>query len=142
MFPASTHPHPCHSFPRNSLKFQERPFAVRVDPHDVIIRRETIVNKFLISLLAGAGALVATSAQAAPLSPVAPVIDSGVENVRMVCNEFGRCWRERGPRYVYRDSYNYYGYAPRYRYRHHHGPGVHFNAPGVSIGIGAGHHHW
>lgn len=97
------------------------------------------MNKLLISLLAGAGALVATGAQAAPLSPVAPVIDSGVENVRMVCNEYGRCWRERGPRYVYRDSYNYYG--PRYGYRHYdRGPGVRFNAPGVSIGIGG--HRW
>jgi len=97
------------------------------------------MNKFLISLLAGAGALVATSAQAAPLSPVAPMIDGGIENVRMVCDQFGRCWRERGPRYVYRDSYNYYG--PRHHRRHyHHGhaPGVHLNAPGVSIGIGGG----
>lgn len=99
------------------------------------------MNKIMISLIAGAGALVATGAQAAPLSPVAPVIDSGVENVRMVCNEFGRCWRERGPRAYYRDSYNYYG--PRYGHRHYHrGPGVHFNAPGISFGIGGGRHHW
>jgi hypothetical protein len=99
------------------------------------------MNKLLISLLAGAGALVATSAQAAPISPVAPALDSGVENVRLVCNEFGRCWNTRGPRYVYGDSYNYYGdYGPRYRhgYRHYREPGVHFNAPGVSIGIGGG----
>jgi hypothetical protein len=100
------------------------------------------MNKVLISLLAGAGALVATSAQAAPLSPVAPMIDSGVENVRMVCDQFGRCWRERGPRYVYRDSYNYYE-PRRYRhYRHHDRPGVQFNAPGISFGFGGGHHRW
>jgi|SRR5687768_2216982 hypothetical protein len=100
------------------------------------------MNKLLISLLAGAGALVATSAQAAPLSPVAPVLDNGVENVRLVCDQFGRCWRQRGPRVVYHDSYNYYG-GPRYGYRHYdRGPGVHFNAPGVSIGIGGGHRHW
>ena len=100
------------------------------------------MNKLAVSLLAGAAALVVgSSAQAAPLSPVAPVIDNGVENVRLVCNEFGRCWRQRGPRVVYGDSYNYYG--PRYRYRHYdRGPGVHFNAPGVSIGIGGGYHHW
>jgi hypothetical protein len=74
------------------------------------------------------------------------VLDNGIENVRMVCDEYGRCWRERGPRRVIieRDSYNYYG-GPRYGYgsgyghRHHHsGPGVQFNAPGVSVGIGAG----
>ena len=102
------------------------------------------MNKLAIALFAGAAALVAGSAQAAPLSPTAPVVDNGIENVRMVCNEFGRCWRERGPRRVIieRDSYNYYG-GPRYGYRHHHhhhgyGPGVHFNAPGVSVGIGTG----
>src|SRR5688572_3343525 len=107
------------------------------------------MNKIAVSLLAGAAALIATSAQAAPLSPVAPVTDGGIENVRMVCDNFGRCWRERGPRRVIieRDSYNSYNsYEPSYGYRRHHhhhsGPGVHFNAPGVSIGIGGGHRHW
>jgi hypothetical protein len=69
-----------------------------------------------------------------------------VENVRMICNENGRCWRERrGSRTVIiersRDSYNY---APR-RHRHYHhdrGPGVGIHAPGVSIGIGGGGHRW
>ncbi len=44
---------------------------------------------------------------------MAPVIDNGIENVRMVCDEYGRCWRERGPRRVIieRDLYNYYGRA-------------------------------
>jgi hypothetical protein len=108
--------------------------------------RNTIMNKLAVLLLAGAGALVAGSAQAAPLSPVAPVLDNGIENVRMVCDEYGRCWRERGPRRVIieRDSYNYV--EPRYGYRRHHyrEPGVHFNAPGVSIGIGGGggYHRW
>jgi hypothetical protein len=105
------------------------------------------MNKLAVLLLAGAGALVAGSAQAAPLSPVAPALDNGIENVRMVCNEDGRCWRERGSRRVIieRDSYNYV--EPRYRHRRHHyhdhhGPGVQFNAPGVSIGVGGGHHRW
>jgi hypothetical protein len=100
------------------------------------------MTKLGISLLAGAAALVAGSAQAAPLSPIAPVTDGGIENVRMVCDEYGRCWRERGPRRVIieRDSYNYYG-GPRHRHhhRHHSAPGVQFNAPGVSIGVGGGH---
>jgi hypothetical protein len=111
--------------------------------------RNPLMNKLAISLLAGAAALVAGSAQAAPLSPAAPAIDSGIENVRMVCDEYGRCWRQRGARRVIieRDSYNYYGGGPRYGYgsghyghRHHYhsGPGVQFNAPGVSVGIGAG----
>jgi hypothetical protein len=103
------------------------------------------MTKLGISLLAGAAALVAGSAQAAPLSPIAPVTDGGIENVRMVCNEYGRCWRERGPRRVIieNDSYNSYNYYGGPRYRHHgyydSAPGVHFNAPGVSIGIGGGH---
>ena len=105
-----------------------------------------MMNKLAVSLLAGAAALVAgSSAQAAPLNPVAPVLDNDIQNVRMVCNEWGRCWRERGKRRVIieRDSYNYYGPRHRYRHRHrHHGPGVQFNAPGVSIGIGSGHHRW
>src|SRR5262245_40083914 len=98
------------------------------------------MNKIAVSLLAGAGALFAVStAQAAPLMPTTPSVDNGVENVRLVCNEFGRCWRTRGPQYYYGsdayDSYNYY--EPRY-YRRHYGPGVQFNGPGVHFGIGVG----
>jgi hypothetical protein len=96
--------------------------------------------KLAVPLLAGTAALFAAGgAQALPLVPTAPVVDDGVENVRLVCNEWGRCWQTRGPRYHYRgyDSYNYYG--PRYRHRHYgYGPGVQFNAPGVHFGIGVG----
>jgi hypothetical protein len=102
------------------------------------------MNKLAVSLLIGAGALfVAGTAQAAPLAPTAPVVDDGIENVRLVCNEWGRCWQTRGPRHYYGDSYNSYNsynsYEPSYRYRrHHYGPGVQFNAPGVQFGIGVG----
>jgi hypothetical protein len=98
----------------------------------------TIMTKLGVSLLAGAGALfIVSTAQAAPLMPTAPAVDNGVENVRLVCNDWGRCWRTGGPRYYYRDSYNYY--EPRYYRRHYHrGPGVQFNAPGVSFGFGVG----
>ena len=106
------------------------------------------MKKLAVSLLAGAAALVAaSSAQAAPLSPATPTLDNGIENVRMVCNEWGRCWREPGRRVIIDNSYNYY--EPGYRYRrgyyngyYNPGPGVHFNAPGVSIGIGGGYHSW
>jgi hypothetical protein len=96
------------------------------------------MTKLAVSLLAGAGALfVASTAQAAPLMPKAPAVDNGVENVRLVCNEWGRCWQTRGPRYFYGDSYSYY--EPRYYHRHHYyGPGVQFNAPGVHFGFGVG----
>ena len=55
------------------------------------------------------------AASAGPLSNGLAVIpDNGIENVRMICNEYGRCWRERGQRRVIiDDSYNY---APRERY--------------------------
>ena len=112
----------------------------------------TNMKKLAISLLAGAAALVAGSAQAAPLSPMTPTLDNGIENVRMVCDESGRCWRERGQRRVIiqRDSYNYYepsyvqrrqGYYDQGHYDqgyHNQGPGVQFNAPGVSFGFGGG----
>lgn len=61
---------------------------------------------------------------------------NGIENVRVVCNEWGRCWQTRGPRY-YSDSYNYYEPSYRYHRRHYHrGPGVHLDAPGVHFGFG------
>jgi hypothetical protein len=93
-------------------------------------------------MAAGAAALFATAASAAPLS-ISPVAsESNIQNVRMVCNEDGRCWRERGERRVIiRESRDSYGYAPRERYYERRGyvahePGIGFRAPGVSIGIG------
>lgn len=105
------------------------------------------MNKLTVSLLVGAAALFVSSAQAAPLTNGMPSIGNGVENVRMVCNENGRCWRERrGSRTVIidrsRDSYNH---GPR-RHRHHGdrhghgGPGIGIQVPGVSIGVGGGGH--
>jgi hypothetical protein len=90
----------------------------------------------------GATALFATTATAAPLivdASVAP--DSNIQNVRMVCNEYGRCWREHGSRRVIiRKSYGYD--RPRERYIERRGyedrGGIGFRAPGVSVGIGTG----
>jgi hypothetical protein len=99
------------------------------------------VNKLAITLAVGASALFVTAATAAPLSNgLTTLPDSNVEKVRMVCNEDGRCWRERSERRVIiRDSY---GYAPRERYierrRGYDEGGVRFRAPGVSVGIGTG----
>ena len=60
---------------------------------------------------------------------------------RMVCNEEGRCWRERGERRVIvRERRDSYRYAPRERYIERGGyeerGGIGFRAPGVSVGIG------
>jgi hypothetical protein len=101
------------------------------------------MKKLVISLMAGAGALLATSAFAAPLSNgIAVLPDSNVEQVRMVCNANGRCWRERSERRVIiRESY---GSADRGRHYRHRGydrgdrGGVAIRAPGVSVGIGTG----
>jgi hypothetical protein len=70
---------------------------------------------------------------------VAP--ESEIQNVRMVCNEDGRRWRERGERRVIiRDPRDSYGYAPRARYIERRGyeerGGIGLRAPGVSVGIG------
>jgi hypothetical protein len=113
------------------------------------------VKTFLISAAVGVTALVASQARAADAlstttefyADEAPV----VENVRMVCNEFGRCWREpRRRAVIIDDSYN----APRERYierryyddhryyndRPRAGVGIH--APGVSVGVGVGGDRW
>src|SRR6266404_8733754 len=100
------------------------------------------MNKIAISFAVGASALFATAATAAPLTAnqlVAP--ESNIQNVRMVCNENGRCWRERGERRVIiRDPSDSYGYSPRERYIERRGyeerGGIGFRAPGVSVGIG------
>ena len=102
------------------------------------------MNNLVISLAVGASALFVTGASAAPLSAgqsVAP--QSNIHNVRMVCDENGRCWRERSERRVIiRDPSDSYGYAPRERYIERRGydedrgGGIGFRAPGVSVGIG------
>jgi len=101
-------------------------------------------------LFLAAGTLIATSASAAPLlnqgnSLVQPAL---TENVRLVCDEYGRCYRTRGPRYVerryYGDSYVYgrrayvepgYGYAqPGYGY----GGGYYGGGPSIGFSFGTG----
>jgi hypothetical protein len=95
-----------------------------------------------ITLAAAASTLLVSAASAAPVSAnvlVTPASD--VQNVRMVCNEDGRCWRERSEhRVIIRDGRDAYGYAPRERYIERRGyddrGGIGFSVPGVSVGIG------
>lgn len=93
-----------------------------------------------ISLMAGAGALLATSAFAAPLSNgITALPDGNIEQVRMVCNERGRCWRERSERRVIvRESYGYDRGRRGRGYDDGRRDGVAIRAPGVSVGIGSG----
>ena len=100
------------------------------------------MNKVIIALAFGASALFATTAaSAAPLSNGITVMpDNGIENVRMVCDESGRCWRQRGGRRVIvEDSYN--SYEPRERYierRGYYNDGYYNSGPSVGVGVGPG----
>jgi hypothetical protein len=111
------------------------------------------MKTFTITILASAAsALLMTAASAVPLSTGASVVagsaarDSNIQNVRMVCNEDGRCWHQRGERRVIiREHRDAYDYAPRERYIERRGyedrnyedrGGIGIRAPGVSVGIG------
>ena len=103
-----------------------------------------------IALLAGAAALSAGSARASDV-----YVSDGyanpdlVQQVRLVCDEYGNCYRTRGgARVIVRDSYNY---APRERYYERRTyrdyddsprAGVGIRAPGVSVGVGVGSDRW
>jgi hypothetical protein len=96
-----------------------------------------------IALLAGAAALSVGSARASDI-----YVSDGyanpdlVQQVRLVCDQDGNCYRSRGgARVIVRDSYNYYPrdrYYERRVYRNYDEPraGVGIRAPGVSVGIG------
>ena len=88
--------------------------------------------------LFGIGLMV--PAVAMPVGALAVDTTSNVEQVRLVCDEYGRCFRSRGPRYGYGGGYDRgygrggYGYGgPRYERRGYYGGG-----PSVSFGFGGG----
>ncbi|HXH42578.1 MAG TPA: hypothetical protein VNK51_01875 [Bradyrhizobium sp.] len=100
-----------------------------------------------IALLAGVGALAAASgAKASDIYQSSEYTNADlVQQVRLVCDDSGRCYRTRsGSRVVVRDSYNSMPrdrYYERRTYRHYDdGPraGVGIRAPGVSVGVGVG----
>ena len=77
------------------------------------------MNKIKLLVVAAAlcGSLTMTAATAMPIAPVPANSAANVEQVRMVCNAYGRCWWR--PNYY--GGYRAYGYYPRHRYwRHHH----------------------
>lgn len=111
-----------------------------------------MMKTVMIALLAGVGALAAaTGAKASDIYTSSEYTNPDlVQQVRLVCDDAGRCYRTRsGTRVIVRDSYNY---MPRERYyerRTYHrdwddGPraGVGIRAPGVSVGIGVGDDRW
>ena len=112
------------------------------------------MRKISIALLAGAGVLFANSAVAADVftndATYLGMNQPNVEQVRLVCDESGRCYRSRGSRrVVIQQGYDSYNYAPRERYIERRGyyddqphSGIGFGAPGVSIGVGVGNGRW
>lgn len=106
------------------------------------------MRKLAIALLAGTGALFVGSANASDIYSTGEYANSDLlQQVRMVCDEDGRCYRSRGgSKVIIGDSYNY---APRERYIERRsyrddGPraGVGIRAPGVSVGVGVGNDRW
>jgi hypothetical protein len=106
------------------------------------------MNKIIISLAVGATALFASAASAAPLSNGLSVMpDTGIEKVRMVCDEYGRCWRRGARRVVIQENYapgyveprGYYGRGGYYDGGYYNsGPGVGIGVGPVGVGIGFG----
>jgi hypothetical protein len=118
-----------------------------------VSREEDEMRTFAIALLAGAGALSVGSANASDIYTTSEYSNPDlVQQVRMVCDDSGRCYRTRGGSRVivqegYRDSYN--SYEPRARYYerrtyrdYNDGPSVGIRAPGVSVGVGVGNDRW
>jgi hypothetical protein len=108
------------------------------------------MRKIAIGLLAGAGALLTSSANATDVYSGNEYTNSDlIQQVRMVCDDDGRCYRTRSrSRVIVRDSY---AYAPRERYIERRryrdwddGPraGVGIRAPGVSVGVGVDNDRW
>jgi len=109
------------------------------------------MRTFTIALLAGVGALAAaSSANAADLYTTSEHTSPDlVQEVRLVCDDAGNCYRTRGgARVIVRDSYAAY---PRERYYERRsyrdwddGPraGVGIRGPGVSVGVGVGGDRW
>ncbi|ABD87786.1 hypothetical protein [Rhodopseudomonas palustris] len=94
--------------------------------------------KSLVLAAATATALFASAASAAPLAaPSLGTTASGTEQVRLVCDEYGRCFRSRPryvePRYGYRGGYR--GGYERRGYGHRQG---YYGGGGPSIGFGFG----
>ena len=88
----------------------------------------------MLASLAAAGTIVTSAASAMPLSNLSATVqsDEAIQEVRLVCNEWGRCWRT-GPRYGYYAPRAYYG--PRYGYygRPYRPYGYYGGGPGVGF---------
>src|SRR5215210_5650742 len=105
--------------------------------------------KTILSIIGGT-ALLASAASAAPLNSmtIGHLETSHIDQVRLVCNEYGRCWRTPGPRYGYR-TYDDDGYYARRGYSYDGGPSYYsgpayggYYGGGPSIGFSFGTRGW
>ncbi len=102
------------------------------------------MKSFAIALLAGVGALsIGSAARASDIYTSTEFSNPDlVQQVRLVCDDAGRCYRTNGgSRVIVRDSYNYMPrerHIERREYRDWDSPraGVGIRAPGVSVGVG------
>ena len=101
------------------------------------------MKDMVISLALGAGAIFAFSAaDAAPLTKgLAMLPNDNIENVRLVCDQYGQCYRTRGGRRVIYGG----GYGGGYDRGYYGGPGYYGGGPGYygggygpSVGVGIG----
>jgi hypothetical protein len=98
---------------------------------------------FSLALLAASaiGAVSIGSASAMPFANPASAQESMVQDVRVVCDRFGRCYntnRNYGNRYGnrYGNGYgNRYGYRGNRAYGYHRGPSVGIGVGPVGIGV-------
>ncbi len=101
--------------------------------------RKTLLR---LALTAGASLLGIGAVSAFPVAPLGEVA-TNVEQVRVVCDQWGRCWRT-GPRYRYGyygpRRYGHYGYYGRpygyYGGPYAYGPGIGFGGPGFGFRFG------
>lgn len=90
------------------------------------------MRKTALAAAAAISALMTTGAFAAPLT-AAPTQGAGsanIEQARLVCNDAGRCWHTRGPRYYSDDGVvirHRYDYDRPYYRDYDRGPGIGFS---------------
>lgn len=97
---------------------------------------------FAIAVLTGVSALSVSSARASDIVTTGEGFNPDlVQQVRLVCDDAGRCYRTRGGRRVVIQEYgNSYNYVPRERYieRRYYNDGYYQSGPSVGIGVGPG----
>jgi hypothetical protein len=102
-------------------------------------KMEEAMRYAMLATLAAAGTILTSAASAMPLNNLSATVQNDeaiVQDVRLVCNEWGRCWRTGprayygayGPSYYYGPSYGYYGRPYR--------PYGYVGVPGVGLSFG------